>query len=497
MERLAPPQDKTVHLEDQAGGAEGAAGSYPLVVDLDHTLLLVDTLYELFALALFQSPITALRTLVALLKGKAAFKTALCSVASLDVETLPVRQDVAEFLAAEHERGRPIHLATAAERAIADKVVERFPIFQSVQCTEDGHNLKGDAKARRLCERFPEGFSYLGDHQDDLHVWRCAKTALVVSRSKGLEEQVRSEGIEVERVFRDQSGQASAWLRAFRPHQWAKNLVVLVPVALGWYGADAALASQAFIAMLLLCLIASLTYCLNDIADLSADRRHWSKRNRPFASGALPVKGGLILVCVGIPVLLMLGLLISAKVAICLAAYVAITVSYSLGLKRIPLLDTFIIAILFTIRILLGIAAAALAPSAWLITFSMFFFFSLAVAKRHTELLRAGERMSGLIEGRGYHVEDRDVTLVFGIVASMASVLIVVIYLVEEVFARAMYSEPQWLWIAPATIFLFTARVWLLSHRGLMTDDPVAFALKDRVSIGLGLLVGLGLLLAI
>jgi 4-hydroxybenzoate polyprenyltransferase len=174
-----------------------------------------------------------------------------------------------------------------------------------------------------------------------------------------------------------------------------------------------------------------------------------------------------------------------------------VTLGYSLGWKRIPLFDAFIIALLFTIRILIGVAAGPLAPSAWLLTFSMVFFFSLALAKRHTEILRAEEHKLNCVEGRGYELSDASLTMAFGISASMASIVIVVIYLVEEIFARRVYASPQWLWVAPITIFLFSCRIWVLSHRGKMRDDPVAFALRDRVSWALGLCVAVAVMLAL
>jgi hypothetical protein len=151
---------------------------------------------------------------------------------------------------------------------------------------------------------------------------------------------------------------------------------------------------------------------------------------------------------------------------------------------------------LFVIRVLIGIAAASLVPSAWLLTFSMFFFFSLALSKRHTEILRASHHGLDHLEGRGYRTKDESLVLTFGICTSIASVVIVVIYLVEEVFARRIYSAPDWLWVAPIAIFLFICRIWMLSHRGNMTDDAVAFALRDRVSLGLGFLVAIAILLA-
>ena len=172
------------------------------------------------------------------------------------------------------------------------------------------------------------------------------------------------------------------------------------------------------------------------------------------------------------------------------------TAAYSFGLKRVPFLDTFIIGSLFTIRVLLGIAAAAVAPSAWLLTFAMFFFFSLATAKRHTELRRAEKHVLKHLDGRGYNIEDQAVMLAFGVASAMASVLIVVIYLVGEVLARGIYRQPEWLWAEPIVIFLFVVRIWLLSHRGLMMDDPIAFALRDRASLSLGAIAGGAILLA-
>lgn len=467
----------------------------PIVVDLDNTFLKIDTLYELFTAGLFAKPAQTLWSLVALKDGIAAFKSRLSKVARLDVASLPVRDELAAYLEEEAAGGREIHLATAADRSIASGIAGRFPIFQTVHSTGDGHNLKGPNKARRLQQIFPGGFVYAGDSHADLPVWESANAAIVVSASGPLNNAVQSSGITIEKVFRDKPRQRSAWMKAIRPHQWAKNGIVLVPLVLGWRDVTAAALATTLVMMALLCAAASLTYLVNDMADLSSDRKHWSKRRRPFASGAIPVRDGLLVVGAGLPLVCLCALLVSPLAGLCLLAYVAVTLGYSFGWKRIPLFDTFIIALLFTIRILIGIAAAGLAPSAWLLTFSMLFFFSLALAKRHTEILRAADHDVRNLEGRGYRAGDENLTMAFGISASMASIVIVVIYLVEEVFAR--YRTPGWLWVAPIAIFLFTCRIWMVSHRGRMTDDPVAFALRDRVSLGLGLFVAAAILLAL
>jgi 4-hydroxybenzoate polyprenyltransferase/phosphoserine phosphatase len=468
----------------------------PLVVDLDGTFLRVDTLYELFVLGLFAQPFRTLSSLFKLKDGIAAFKRRLSEIVQLDVESLPVHEELLAYVRQEAAAGRDIHLATAAERGVAAAVAGRFPVFRSFHGT-DQDNLKGPRKAERLKAMFPGGFVYAGDSRADLPVWQSAKAAIVVSANPSLSAAVQAAGIPVERTFSKKSRRSGAWLRALRPHQWAKNLIVLVPVLLGWKEVTFAALATTLEMLTLLCIVASLTYLLNDMADLAADRRHWSKRRRPFASGAIPVRDGLVVVGIALPAACLLGLWISPPATVCLVCYVVVTLGYSFGWKRILLLDTFIIALLFTVRILIGIAAADLVPSAWLLTFSMFFFFSLALAKRHTEILRAREHALQKLEGRGYQLRDDGLTLTFGISASMASIVIVVIYLVEEVFARRIYSTPAWLWIAPISIFLFTCRIWALAHRGRMTDDPVAFALRDRVSIGLGLLVGVAILLAL
>jgi len=469
---------------------------FPVVVDLDGTFLKVDTLFEMFAAGLFTKPIRTILALLELRHGIAAFKGHLAGIAQLDVDALPVRDELFAYLRAEAAAGREIHLATAADHTVATLMADRFPLFKSVSGTERGINLKGQNKARRLQQLFPDGFVYAGDSAADLPVWMSAKAAIVVSTRKSLTRAVHSAGVPIERSFNEKLPQWAAWIRAIRPHQWAKNAIVLVPIVLGWRNVTPASLLTVLVMIALLCVVASLTYLVNDMADLSSDRKHWSKRRRSFASGAIPLREGLIVVAIALPLACAAALFIAPLAGVCLLFYVIVTLGYSFGWKCIPLFDTFIIALLFTIRILIGITAAELAPSAWLLTFSMLFFFSLALAKRHAEILRAAEHGFQKLEGRGYRVDDESLTLTFGIAASMASIVLVVIYLVEEIFNRQIYSAPVWLWVAPVTIFLFSCRIWVLAHRGRMTDDPVAFALRDRVSIGLGVLVAIALMLA-
>jgi len=470
----------------------------PIIVDLDHTYLRVDSLYELFATALFSKPVQTLLSLFLLTRGMAAFKCRLAEIAKLDPESLPVRGEFVSYLEKQSSLGRDIHLATAAHISIARGIAPEAKLFKSIYGTTPGMNLKGTAKARQLSEAFPDGFVYAGDSAADIPVWRAARAAIVVSSDRKLANDLLTSGIHIEQTFIDPPASLASWWQAFRPHQWTKNLLVFVPLILSARDVTLTGFLTTFAVMILLCGVASLTYIVNDIADVAPDRKHWTKRHRPFASGDIPIRDGLIAACCGLPIFLLAGFLISPPAAACLICYTAITLGYSFGCKRIPLFDAFLIALLFTIRVFIGTVTASLAVSFWLLAFSMFFFFSMALAKRHTEILRAAGHGLSEIEGRGYRIEDAVLTLVMGLSSAMAAIVLVVIYMVDEVFARRMlYAEPAWLWVAPMAIFLFVCRIWILSHRGRMMDDPVAFALRDRTCLALGACVAAAIMLAI
>lgn len=289
----------------------------------------------------------------------------------------------------------------------------------------------------------------------------------------------------------------SPWVKAIRPHQWAKNALILVPVALGFSQLTRQGLLNALLAAALFCALSSLTYIVNDLADLSADRQHPTKRRRPFASGAISPKAGMVVAALGIPAVLGSAFLLSPGVGAALLAYCVVTLAYSVRLKRVPILDCATIGALFTLRLVAGVLAANLAWSPWLLTFAAAFFFSLAMAKRHTELVGRGPTATGPVPGRGYHYEDQALTLVLGVAAFTASMIIILLYLMQEVFPHGAYAHPRWLWVAPPVLFVWGSRIWLLAHRGEMHDDPVVFALKDRVSLALGALVGFAFLLAL
>lgn len=478
-----------------AEGAEGPEGldldlALPLVLDLDGTLVAVDTLHEAFFLFLKRNWRAAWRTPLWTLEGRAVVKERLATeVTEADVEAFPVNADLLAFSRREAERGREIVLATAADRSMAEKVAKRFPFIARIVSSDGRKNLRGAAKAEALAELYPQGFVYAGDSFPDMHVWRRAKGAIVASSSTRLLERAQ-EATEVLATFPRRALGFNGLRRALRLHQWAKNALVFVPLALAGKLLDPqawVAATQAFLAISLL---ASATYLLNDLWDLPEDRQHWTKRHRPLASGELSIGLGVALIALFGSSAFALALAAGTDCAGMLALYLALSLAYSFRLKREPIIDVFMLAALFTMRLALGILVSNAVFSPWLMVFSMFIFLSLSLAKRQTEITRLVKHGKESAPGRGYKASDAPFVLATGVASMMATVFIMAIYLIEDAFPKGFYKHPHFLWGFAVVIFLWLGRIWLLCHRGELHDDPVAFALKDKVSLFYAALMG-------
>jgi 4-hydroxybenzoate polyprenyltransferase len=286
-------------------------------------------------------------------------------------------------------------------------------------------------------------------------------------------------------------------VRSLRPHQWVKNALVFVPLVLGGKAWDLGAWKIAAVGFVALCFAVSASYIINDLRDLPHDRNHASKRFRPLASGELSVRAGILAALSGLAIGFAIAALIGRDEVVMLSLYVAGALSYSFIWKRVPVADVFVIACLFTFRLGLGIMLVDVRISPWLLVFSMFLFLSLSAAKRYTELLRLAPKGMDNLPGRGYIASDAPLVLALGIASMLGAVLILIVYLLEDAFPRAVYGNTNWLWTIPPILFLFLGRIWLLSQRGQMLDDPVAFALKDRVSLVYGFAMALGFAAAI
>jgi 4-hydroxybenzoate polyprenyltransferase len=266
-----------------------------------------------------------------------------------------------------------------------------------------------------------------------------------------------------------------------RPHQWAKNALLLLPMVLAPGVPSGRLVLQGLLAMLTFSLSASAGYVLNDILDIEADRAHPTKKRRPFASGALPVAMGIpyVLLLVAASFGLAIGFLPWSFGAM-LGLYLVGTLSYSFYLKKQLLVDVLVLAGLYAHRILAGGIATGVPVSSWLLGFSMFFFTSLAFAKRYVELKAATG--SAQIKNRAYFPSDVEMVTSMGTSSGYIAALVFMLY-VESAAVRVNYREPSILWLILPILLYWLGRIWLLAGRGQMQDDPVRFAVKDVQSV--------------
>jgi 4-hydroxybenzoate polyprenyltransferase len=454
--------------------------SLPLVVDLDGTLLATDCLHEGLVKVAFEQPLAVPRLLLALARGRQHLEAPTHAFAPLDPAALPMRKDVRRLIETERARGRAIHLVTAADDRIAQAVAAHLGLFDSATGSTADRNLKGEAKAAHLRQRFPEGFVYAGGSAADAPVIKSAKGAVLVAGAARRKPNL--DGVKIVASPPAPLSFPRTWARLLRLQHWLKNLLVLVPLFLSQQFTSPASIGLSLVAFLVLGLIASGTYILNDLVDLAADRAHPVKRARPLASGAVPTAHGVPVSAALILAGLGISLWLSMSFALVVAGYLALTLAYSLGLKRMALLDTYVVGILLTLRVVAGMTLLATPISPWLISFSIALFTSLAMAKRHAEIHRIAAARSERYTGRGYRADDLPATLAFGIGCALAALLIMLMYINLEVAPVGLYRTPQWLYFIPGVLMSWIQRVWLLAHRGELHDDPVVFALRDPVS---------------
>lgn len=370
-------------------------------------------------------------------------------------------------------------LATAADERTARDIADHLGLFDRVFASDGKTNLKAKRKAEALVAAFPHGFCYAGNETADLKVWNAAQQATAVNAPRGV---IRRIACPVEATFPRSHKPLRAFVKAIRPQQWAKNLLVFLPILVGQGWAEADAWAAAGIAFAALSLTASSVYLVNDASDIEADRAHPRKRNRPFASGALPPA----VVLVAAPLLAATGLALAAlaHVGWLLLVYLITTTLYTFWLKRIILADVFVLASLYTIRVIIGGLATGFLASDWLLAFCTFFFLSLALAKRAVEVDAVQARQGGEIRRRGYLGSDGPILKMLGTSSGFVAALVLALYL-QDHQAIAEYHEPFFLWALPGAVAFWTCRVWLMADRGEMHDDPLVFAFQDKTSLAL------------
>lgn len=470
-----------------------ASSALPLYVDLDGTLMRSDLLLESFLELLKRNLLYLFLVPLWLLRGKAALKQEIASRVSVRVDLLPWNTEFVDYLREQKALGRRLVLISASDQRLVDAVARHLGLFDAAIGSDGKYNCSGSQKQQIIAAEAPQ-YVYAGDRDVDLDVWRHAAAAIPVNVSPALRARVAAM-LPIEAEFTRTPGGLKGCVRSLRLHQWLKSTLVLLPLVFAHELTNTGLFLQALLAFLSFGLCASSVYVLNDLLDLPSDRQHYSKRLRPLASGEIPLLTGLLIS----PALLVMSFALANQLPqafiIILGVYYLCTGFYSFVLKRIMLVDVIMLAALYTLRIIAGAAAVSVVPSFWLLAFSMFLFFSLAVVKRYTELdylQKAGIDQS---EGRGYYAQDLNMMAMFGSTSALLSVMVFALYINND-DTREQYATPELLWLLCPLLLYLVTRIWLLAARGQIAEDPIVFAIKDRVSQALILSAGLLLWLA-
>jgi 4-hydroxybenzoate polyprenyltransferase len=462
-------------------------GLNPLVVDLDGTLIRSDLLIESAFALLGKDPGCLVSLLSAFRRGKAALKAEIAGKTDIDVSHLPYDQHVLSLIRKRRSEGGQVYLASASNERYVEAVADHLGIFDGWFASNHKENLSSELKAQRLVEAFGEhGFDYIGNGRADFAVWKAAHRRIAVRPSSSVKSKLRTLDPDAD-VIEDATRGARSWLALLRVHQWAKNVLVFVPLVTS-QRFDLLAFGEAIAAFLAFSLSAAAIYVLNDLVDLDADRKHPSKRFRPLAAGTVSITRAIAVIPALLIVAFTVALAFAPAFAVVLFAYVSLTTAYTFVLKRKMLVDVVALAVLYTIRVIGGAVAISVPMSEWLLAFSMFIFAALALIKRYVELAARIDKDLSEPTNRNYRKSDLQIVSALAASAGFNAVTVFALYISSDA-VRPYYQHPKALWLICPILMYWLARALMMAHRRLMDDDPIIFALRDRNSyFALGLI---------
>ncbi len=454
----------------------------PLVLDVDGTFLKTDMLLEAFWRGLGRAPLATLACLRHI-RHPARLKAALARVAPLRTDLLPVNPEVAALALASHSEGREVVLASASDVTQVARLAEDYGFSDRIFASDGEVNLKGEAKAQALVQEMGErGFDYVGNSTTDIAVWHHAENALVVGRVRGT-AALAANGQSV--IYLPGGWSWGALARALRAHQWVKNLLLLLPM-IASHRFDVTTLVQVLWGIAAFSAAASAIYIVNDLLDLEADRLHPTKNRRPFASGAVPIGVGMATFVVLVAIALAVAATLNLAFLTVVVLYMLTSLAYSLRLKRMRWVDIATLAALYTMRVVAGAAAGQVEASIYMLIFIFPVFLTLGCVKRLTELTLAttDERLPG----RGYGRPDRGDLLNVAGLGVVTALLVFFRYSVSEQ-GHALYPDTWLLWLAMVPMGWWLIRMVRLGWRGKQDYDPIVFALRDKLGLGILMLV--------
>ncbi len=461
-------------------------GNIPLFVDLDRALCRNDLLAEASIRLMLSRPWKLFRILKAFCRGGIAeAKLSLSTEILPDFGVLPLQEEAISLIRESRAAGREVVLATASSEEYARKVADHLDLFDRVIASSETVNLKGDRKLSAIeeitLEMGASGFDYIGDSTSDIPVFQQARRAYAVVRSSAFEKRLKRRLSNIHILARVSSAKSGIF-PLLRPHHWSKNILVFLPVLLAHEWMDPVTVVKTTIAFVLFCIMASSVYLLNDISDIEKDRRHPSKQNRPLASGLVPAWLAALMMAV----LVSLGcigslLLLNTSVFIILILYFIANIAYSFHFKKVAVLDIIILTLMYLSRILAGGAAADVEVSDWLLSFGLFLFLSLSMAKRFQEAVGLSDDDRLPRNGRPYMRTDLPILAAGGLTSGLLTVLVLALY-IRSPEVKILYEDARLLWgLCPVFLYWIT-RFWLVTFREEMDDDPIVFVIKDKIS---------------
>ena len=459
-----------------------------IIVDLDGTLLKTDMLCEAVVAKIsknFKETINILKVL--LLNNRLEFKNYAFKDNTIDINTLPFNQEVISKVKKLKKSGNKIYLVTASPTNIAIKINEALKIFDNVYGSTDEVNLKGEEKKKLLNKLFgKKNYHYFGNSKEDLHVWKDSGYAYLVNVSFKIKNKVNDIRIPFESIETKKS-KFEIFKSVIRIKQWIKNILIFVPL----------IAAQAFTlenyiqclyAFVSFSMIASGVYIFNDLLDIRVDRHHEIKKNRVFASGEMQLETGFV---IGV-LLWIIGFILTSAINTsflwALVVYSILTSLYSIKLKKIPIIDLCTLSILYTLRIWSGSVANEIQLSVWLLALSIFLFYSLACVKRLGEL--SNNKLTGrlTIKDRGYDIKDIPIVQSMAVSTGNAATIVFALYLNSTEIVK-YYSYPPALWVIWLVLLYWVNYIIFMANRGKINEDPVIFAIKNKISIICGFLI--------
>ena len=450
----------------------------PLFVDLDGTLIKTDLMFESICVLLKRNPFSLIMLAIWLVKGKAYLKARLAERVHLNISNMPFNAEFLDFLGDEERRGRQLILISAANNRALKKFAEPLKLFATCVGSDEQINLKARAKLQRI-EEINRGkpFSYAGNARADVPIWEAAAEVIRVNCSRSLARHISD--TKPSRDFDLSDSRIRFLWKAVRPHQWAKNGLLFIPLALAHQITDIHRLLHTCVGFICFCLVASSVYLSNDLLDLESDRLHSTKKTRPLAAGNLPIQTGIVTAMMLLLAAFTLAHLQPREFVVTLFGYWVLTVLYSVLLKRLFLLDLVTLASLYSLRLEAGAQASGVNASVWLLGFSMALFFGLAALKRVIELSKSNH--AGELPGRPYKHSDSTFLGAQGMLACAFSVLIFIFYIYAEE-SQSLYRFPEMLWPIAGLLGGVLFRAWWLARQGELNEDPVLLAVSDRTS---------------